>query len=718
MRYLLCSFVLGMLACTAEVVNLPDNDEDGWCAEPATRIWDPRAFRCEAPKGVGDCDDEDARVNPDVVEGCDGTDQNCDGEVLSVERDLDGDGVLACSEIADCDDRDNEVAPGLPEVCDGKDNDCSGIADDGLTFDADDDGSTSLDSCEGDASDCDDADPTIAPGLTEVCDSKDNDCSGTVDDVIVLPIWYTDADGDGYGNVAAATISSCDPGVGWASRIGDCDDGDTNIFPTALERCNVLDDDCNGLVDDSTLWVNVVLYADGDGDGHGGIGGAPAVGCPTASGYSELQDDCDDLDSSVSPTRVEVCDGLDQDCDTEADEGCPVIERFEVRAYRGEPLLDLDRSSGVGMSCPTADDNWTSSAFGTGPNATDGTLAYLESTLVSLEWEVQALDPEVYFEVSPDFVGEDLGPFEEEGRLEFTPDATDSITLVAVSDGFEVRYTVDLLELESPYPRPSPGGCSQIPLDSELFTPNEVEPYRGADLLLENRGLDLLGGNAACEFGSFSDPIIDPADFWIGESASRYLVFDAVDGAPRPRVFTLQTREMVLPADAELWLTYELEVEGGVYVRPRATFREHATTPYCEAGDVYYGGFTGETLGERSMEVDLGAANESRAGFLSRPAMSGYTRATLGFEVFQPPDESGTVWIQGLEAWCCGPGCGAAVDPDHDGYCLWCPGGMASNFDCDEFDSRVNPGAPDGGPSMDNDCRIAPGEQETCPTPR
>jgi hypothetical protein len=69
-----------------------------------------------------------------------------------------------------------------PEVCDGIDNNCDGKIDEGLTADADGDGFTSTDSCGGSKDDCDDADPNIHPGATEVCDKADNNCDGQVDE--------------------------------------------------------------------------------------------------------------------------------------------------------------------------------------------------------------------------------------------------------------------------------------------------------------------------------------------------------------------------------------------------------------------------------------------------------------------------------------------------------------------------------------------------------
>ena len=80
-----------------------------------------------------DCDDDNAAVNPDAEEICDGEDSDCNGLVFGDELDVDGDGMLGCDcdenltgENCDCDDTDASVLPGATEECDPVDDDCDG----------------------------------------------------------------------------------------------------------------------------------------------------------------------------------------------------------------------------------------------------------------------------------------------------------------------------------------------------------------------------------------------------------------------------------------------------------------------------------------------------------------------------------------------------------------------------------------------------------------
>ncbi|MCB9291850.1 MAG: T9SS type A sorting domain-containing protein [Lewinellaceae bacterium] len=232
-----------------------------------------------------DCDDALDTVFPGAAELCDGLDNDCDGIVPVDELDSDGDGFSACQ--GDCDDALDTAFPGAAELCDGLDNDCDGQADEGLSFDSDNDGFTAIGSCEGSADDCDDSNPRVFPGAVELCDGIDNSCDGQVDEGFNL-----DLDGDGFTAIGAC-FGSAD----------DCDDADGAIFPGAAELCDGLDNNCDGQVDEG-------FNLDLDGDGF------TAIGACFGSA-----DDCDDADGAIFPGAAELCDGIDNNCDGQADEG-------------------------------------------------------------------------------------------------------------------------------------------------------------------------------------------------------------------------------------------------------------------------------------------------------------------------------------------------------------------------------------------------------------
>ncbi len=309
-----------------------DVDADGYGLD------DDTVLACQQPSGYaalpGDCDDRDAAFNPGAEESdcTDPTDYNCDGSVGYV--DADGDGFAACEE---CDDGDAAQFPGADELCNGEDDDCDGATDeddaiDVATWYADADGDgygeaiTTALGCEApsgfvaDDSDCDDRDAAQFPGADELCNGEDDDCDGATDegDAIDKATWYADRDGDGYGDPSATDLG-CDAPRGYVADDSDCDDGDASVHPAAIERCDSVDNDCDGTVDEDDAVDAATWYADDDADGYGDPI-ASTLACEAPSGYLADGTDCDDNDDDIHPGATELCNGFDDDCDGATDE--------------------------------------------------------------------------------------------------------------------------------------------------------------------------------------------------------------------------------------------------------------------------------------------------------------------------------------------------------------------------------------------------------------
>ena len=334
-----------------------DNDCDGDTDElplalPAERpcgdqgVCGAAALRCEA--GLWSCQlGAEHEAEPEV--SCDGLDNDCDG---TVDEAADGQGPLRlpCWEdsaetrgVGVCADghylcRGDEwdesecigqVRPGFREECDGLDNDCDGLVDErpfgdgGLIrscYSGDDD-TRNVGECDDGAQACVEGRwdglcaEEVLPGL-EVCNGADDDCNGLQDDLPPL----------------TCGLGRCE------NEVPACAVGQDNLCTPALfnardETCDGVDDDCNGVVDD-----------------------APRVTCGEGRCEVEVVACTDGRDTVCLPDEdqavAEVCDGLDDDCDGEVDEGEQPGSPLLSDCYEGpDGSLDVGLCEGGLRTC-------------------------------------------------------------------------------------------------------------------------------------------------------------------------------------------------------------------------------------------------------------------------------------------------------------------------------------------------------------------------------
>ena len=373
-----------------------DADADGF-GDPSTTI-----EACSILAGWladnTDCDDGDSAINPAATEICDFVDNDCDGDTdedsaadaTTWYADMDNDGygdlgnsTTTCAQptshvtdTTDCDDGDSAINPAADELCDAVDNDCDGDIDedaatDAATWYADDDGDSYGDAGDttaacytpsgfvADSTDCDDDDAAINPAATEICDGADNDCDGDTDEdsAADATTWYADMDADGYGDAATSTTTCAQP-TSHVTDNTDCDDSDAAVHPGADEYCNGIDDDCDTSIDEDSAMDAPTWYADDDGDGYGDPSDT-SVACSAPTGTVSDDTDCDDADAAINPAATEICNGVDDDCDSSVDEDDASDASIWYADDDGDSYGDASDTS-VACSAPTgtvSDDN-------------------------------------------------------------------------------------------------------------------------------------------------------------------------------------------------------------------------------------------------------------------------------------------------------------------------------------------------------------------------
>lgn len=191
-------------------------------------------------------------------------------------------------------------------------------------------------------------------------------------------IYYLDADNDGYGTGTGVSLCS-NPGAGYSTRAGDCNDISAAIHPGATEICgNGIDENCNGMADDpcspadsdgdgipdATDNCPIVINAnqlDSDSDGQGDV-------CDTDDDNDGTPDvnDCAPFNGAIHPGAIEICgNGIDENCNGMADDICSTVDSDgdgipdtvdNCPTVINANQLNTD-SDGQGDACDTDDDN-------------------------------------------------------------------------------------------------------------------------------------------------------------------------------------------------------------------------------------------------------------------------------------------------------------------------------------------------------------------------
>ena len=196
-------------------------------------------------------------------------------------------GVKTCTSAGVWSECLNVTTEPTTEKCDGDDDDCNGIVDDI-------DGKDSINETQ-----CQCYGSSLLAVQNEACNGIDDDCDGSIDE---------------NGNCCTnGDTQPCGTDVGICSNKrktctnqlwGPCE---WEQGPASSETCgNSLDDDCDGSIDE-----DCGTCADMDADGYG----YPASNLCMYTGQ-----DCDDSNPYVNPGAPEECDGVDNNCDGQADE--------------------------------------------------------------------------------------------------------------------------------------------------------------------------------------------------------------------------------------------------------------------------------------------------------------------------------------------------------------------------------------------------------------
>jgi len=191
-----------------------------------------------------------------------------------------------------------------------------------------------------DNTDCNDGDGNINPGAAEICDGIDNNCNGQNNEGLSFNTYFFDKDLDGFGD-PLNSIDSCIQPAGYVMNDLDCNDDDPEINPDASEICDGVDNNCNGQNNEGL--TDYTYYFDSDKDGFGDQLNS-VDSCQQPDGYVANDLDCNDDDPGINPDASEICDGVDNNCNGQNNEGLTFMTYYldsDDDGF-GDPLNSVD----------------------------------------------------------------------------------------------------------------------------------------------------------------------------------------------------------------------------------------------------------------------------------------------------------------------------------------------------------------------------------------